>query len=58
VLRDHSKVANVYEACERLRSVGIFVLGAVVNGVNDDVARHGVELLMAESTAQAESSET
>jgi succinoglycan biosynthesis transport protein ExoP len=53
VLRDASKVPNVYEACERLRSVGIVVLGAVVNGVNDDVARHGVELLMAESTAQA-----
>jgi polysaccharide biosynthesis transport protein len=49
VLRDVSKVPKVYEACERLRSVGITVMGAVVNGVNDDVARHGVELLMAES---------
>ena len=49
VLRDVSKVPQVYEACERLRSVGITVLGSVVNGVNDDVARHGIELLMAES---------
>ena len=49
VLRDTSKVPSVYEACERLRSVGITVMGAVVNGVNDDVARHGVELLMAET---------
>ncbi len=49
VLRDVSKVPKVYEACERLRSVGITVLGAVVNGVNDDAARHGVELLMAET---------
>jgi polysaccharide biosynthesis transport protein len=52
VLRDSSKVPNVYEACERLRSVGIVVLGAVVNGVNDDVARHGVELLLAETTEE------
>jgi succinoglycan biosynthesis transport protein ExoP len=49
VLRDVSKLPKVYEACERLRSVGITVLGAVVNGVNDDVARHGIELLMAET---------
>jgi polysaccharide biosynthesis transport protein len=49
VLKDVSKVPNVYEAVERLRSVGITVLGSVVNGVKDDVARHGMELLMAES---------
>jgi len=53
VLRDVSKIPKVYEACERLRSVGITVLGTVVNGVNDDVARHGVELLMAETTTTA-----
>jgi len=53
VLRDVSKVPKVYEACERLRSVGITVLGAVVNGVNDDSARHGVELLMAETPTAA-----
>src|SRR5262249_37756301 len=50
VLKDASKVPNVYEACERLRSVGITVMGAVVNGVNDDAAQHGVELLMNETT--------
>jgi hypothetical protein len=32
--------------------VGITVLGAVVNGVNDDVARHGVELLLAETASE------
>jgi succinoglycan biosynthesis transport protein ExoP len=52
VLRDVSKVPKVYEACERLRSVGITVLGSVVNGVNDDAARHGVELLLAETPQQ------
>jgi capsular exopolysaccharide synthesis family protein len=52
VLRDVSKVPRVYEAVERLRSVGITVLGSVVNGVKDDVARHGVELLMAETPAK------
>jgi capsular exopolysaccharide synthesis family protein len=57
VLRDVSKVPKVYEACERLRSVGITVLGSVVNGVKDDVARHGVELLMAE-TPQGAKAET
>ena len=50
VLKDQSKMPHVYEACERLRSVGITVMGAVVNGVNDDAARHGVELLMSETT--------
>jgi succinoglycan biosynthesis transport protein ExoP len=49
VLKDFTRVPNVYEACERLRSVGITVMGAVVNGVNDDAARHGVELLMHEA---------
>ncbi len=57
VLRDVSKVPHVYEAVERLRSVGVTVLGSVVNGVNDDVARHGVELLMAE-TSHGEKAET
>jgi capsular exopolysaccharide synthesis family protein len=39
VLRDHSKVPKVYEACERLKSVGITVLGAVVNGVREQALR-------------------
>jgi capsular exopolysaccharide synthesis family protein len=58
VLRDVSKVQHVYDAVERLRSVGITVLGSVVNGVNDDVARHGVELLMAETPKKAEAETT
>ncbi len=57
VLKDTSKVPSVYEAVERLRSVGITVLGSVVNGVKDDVARHGMELLMAE-TPRGETAET
>ena len=55
VLRDVSKVPKVYEACEQMRMVGINVLGAVVNGVNDDVARHGVELLLAETPKESKS---
>ncbi len=58
VLKDRSKVANVYEASERLSSVGITVLGAVVNGVNDDAARHGIELLMSESEANEATEQT
>ncbi len=57
VLKDVSRVPRVYEAVERLRSVGITVLGSVVNGVKDDVARHGVELLMAERPRQPEPEE-
>jgi polysaccharide biosynthesis transport protein len=58
VLRDVSKVPKVYEACERLRAVGITVLGSVVNGVKDDSARHGVELLMAETEQAAQAQTT
>ena len=57
-LRDTSRVPNIYEAVERLRSVGITVLGSVVNGVKDDTARHGVELLMAETPKKAEAETT
>ncbi|MEX0678962.1 MAG: polysaccharide biosynthesis tyrosine autokinase [Pirellulales bacterium] len=57
-LRDVSRVPNVYDAVERLRSVGITVLGSVVNGVKDDTARHGVELLMAETPKKAEAETT
>ena len=35
VLRDVSKTPQIYEAAERLKSVGITVLGTVVNGVSD-----------------------
>ena len=37
--RDYSKLPQVYEAVERLRSVGIAVLGTVVNGVNSNSKR-------------------
>ncbi len=57
VLKDVSRVPRVYEAIERLRSVGITILGSVVNGVKDDVARHGVELLMAETPQQEQPAE-
>jgi polysaccharide biosynthesis transport protein len=40
VLRDISKTPQIYEATERLKSVGITVLGAVVNGVNDGSQRY------------------
>jgi Mrp family chromosome partitioning ATPase len=39
VRRDFSQIPKVYEACERLRTVGVKVLGAVVNGVNDKPMR-------------------
>lgn len=35
VRRDFSRIPNIYEASERLRAVGVKVLGAIVNGVND-----------------------
>jgi Mrp family chromosome partitioning ATPase len=39
-MRDVSRVPLVTKAVQRLRSVGIRVLGTVVNGVNDDSPRH------------------
>lgn len=38
-MRDVSRVPQVMAAVERLRSVGVKVLGAVVNGVDDTAAR-------------------
>jgi capsular exopolysaccharide synthesis family protein len=35
VRRDVSRIPNVHEACERLKSVGVKVLGAIVNGVSE-----------------------
>jgi len=49
VLRDISKVPHIYEATERLRSVGINLMGVVVNGVTDRTSRSGYELQLAES---------
>ena len=39
-MRDVSRVPLVTKAVQRLRSVGIKVLGTVVNGVSDDSPRH------------------
>ena len=33
VLRDHSEVRKVYQAIEQLKSMGVRILGSVVNGV-------------------------
>ena len=33
VQRDVSKIHSIFEASERLRSVGVMVLGSVVNGI-------------------------
>ena len=49
VLRDVSRVPKVYEAADRLRSVGINLMGVVVNGVSDGAPRHGYEVQLAES---------
>jgi succinoglycan biosynthesis transport protein ExoP len=35
VRRDVSQIPKIYEACERLKTVGVNVLGVIVNGVND-----------------------
>jgi succinoglycan biosynthesis transport protein ExoP len=40
VLRDVSKTPQIYEATERLKSVGITVLGTVINGVGDGSQRY------------------
>jgi len=37
VLRDVSRLPTVYAAYQRLTSVGVHILGAVVNGANDDI---------------------
>jgi capsular exopolysaccharide synthesis family protein len=43
VLRDVSRSPHVYGACERLATLGVRVLGAVVNGATpDDVYAHGI----------------
>jgi capsular exopolysaccharide synthesis family protein len=41
VLRDASRVPTVFEACDRLRGVGIRVLGTVFNGVRQEVRHNG-----------------
>jgi capsular exopolysaccharide synthesis family protein len=49
VLRDVSQTPRVFEASERLRSVGISVLGAVVNGVNEQVDDRTLEVPLLEN---------
>ena len=43
VLRDVSQIPKIYEASQRLQSVGINVLGAVVNGVDEQMRGKQVE---------------
>ncbi|HTU25174.1 MAG TPA: polysaccharide biosynthesis tyrosine autokinase [Pirellulales bacterium] len=55
VLRDISKTPQIYEAAERLKSVGITVLGTVVNGVNDRAQHYAVHQLALPDKAGAPS---
>jgi len=47
---DFSKIPKVSEACDRLRSVGIHILGAVVNGAAAEIRRNELELITDAST--------
>jgi capsular exopolysaccharide synthesis family protein len=49
VRRDVSQIPKVYDACDRLRSVGVHIMGAVVNGTGTEIRPHEVEA--AESVA-------
>jgi capsular exopolysaccharide synthesis family protein len=51
VLRDVSQVPKIYEASERLKSVGVNVLGTVVNGVKSQSHPHVYELEADEAAA-------
>ncbi len=48
VLRDISKTPEIYEAVERLKSVGIAVLGTVVNGEAETSRRYNTQLALRE----------
>ncbi len=50
VLKDTSQANKVYEAYERLDTVGVHVMGAVVNGVNNVVRRKAAALPARAST--------
>ncbi|MGE0534559.1 MAG: polysaccharide biosynthesis tyrosine autokinase [Pirellulales bacterium] len=51
-LRDVSRVPQVHEACERLRGVGVRILGVVFGGMKQDVkSRRGSARLPARATA-------
>ena len=49
VRRDVSQLPKIYEACERLRSVGIYVMGAVVNGAEPETRYYGNQVMRIES---------
>jgi Mrp family chromosome partitioning ATPase len=49
VLRDHSEVRRIYHAIETLRSMGVRVIGTVVNGVPTKTDRRVVRLHQAGS---------
>ena len=44
VLRDHSEIRAIYQAIEALRSMGVRLMGAVVNGVPSKADRRVVRL--------------
>src|SRR5690606_31678373 len=52
VLRDHSSVPKIYQAAELLKSVGIRLIGSVVNGVSEKADNRIMHLQMA--TAKSE----
>ena len=54
VLRDQSGVPKIYQAAELLRSVGIHLLGAVVNGVSTSADRRVTQLRLAPPKAERE----
>jgi capsular exopolysaccharide synthesis family protein len=49
VRRDVSQIPKVYDACDRLRSVGVHIIGAVVHGAGTEIRRD--ELKMASAQA-------
>jgi succinoglycan biosynthesis transport protein ExoP len=55
VLRDVSKTPAIYEAVERLKSVGVTVLGTVVNGVSDGTRRYTPQLALRAAPAEVHS---
>ena len=63
VLKNSSQAPKVYEACERLESVGVPIMGAVISGVTPVVPRHirqlpgAKEAKKATVTASAEATE-
>lgn len=44
VRRDVSQIPKVYDACDRLRSVGVHIMGAVVNGTGTEIRANEVDV--------------